>query len=997
MDFDLDRRTFLKVMGGAGLPALLGCGRRPVKRLVSHVTPQQELVPGLVNWYASVCRECPAGCGIVVANMEGRPIKIEGNPLHPLNAGALCARGQAALQRLYNPERVREPLQAVGEGQTRTVGWEEVLGRVSEKIQRLEERGALDRAALVVPRLSGALTKLLATWGEDFPGLGIYEYEAISYDPLIRANEISFGRSVLPLYRIDRADLLVSFGADFLETWIQPVNYAAAFSRMRTYRDGSMGTFVYVGPRQSLTAAGADEQILIRPGTYGALALGVIRILMAEGWKAPSPGIDRDALRKLVEGYDPRTVAEKTDVAADRVRSIARTIARSRRSLILPGGVGSTGSNATRNMMAVNLLNAYLGNYESTIDLPARNPSPVLSTAEAFGRLIERMRAGGLDLLILGGVNPAYSLPPSYGFREAVEQVDAVVSCAETFDETTAASDYVLPIHSFLESWDDYEPVDGIHGLIQPMVRPLGNSKPFGEILIEISRRSGGSSSEPPGFTSYHDFLREAWKELARSTEPAKPFREFWEESLRSGGHFRPPETAPAVLSRHAYELQWEEPRVETSGTGRPAPSRAETDHGEKALLVVYPSLARYDGRGANRPWLQELQDPMLQNVWSSVVEVSEEKAARMELKKGDVVRLSSRHGAIDCPVTISRHAHGEIAAIAMGQGHLSFGRYADGIGVNPVELLPASYDDLSGVGAYLCVKVRIEKTGKRTEVPTPEGLPYDKGRGIAREVSIREMRDLSRKEPENEEHEFKELVSPHEHPDYRWGMAIDLHACTGCNACVVACYAENNIAVVGKELYAEGREMTWIRIERYYSQQRPEEVRFIPLLCQQCDNAPCETVCPVYATYHTHEGLNAQIYNRCVGTRYCANNCPYVVRRFNWFTYHLAKPLNLQLNPNVTVRSKGIMEKCTFCIQRIVAAEDRAKDEGRKVRDGEVTPACAQTCPTRAITFGNLKDPDSEVSRKARNARGYRILEYLNTKPAITYLKKIRNEEDLA
>ncbi len=999
MDFDLDRRAFLKVMGSVGLASLVGCAREPVKRLVSHVTPQQEYIPGVVNWYASVCRECPAGCGIVVASMGGRPIKIEGNPLHPVNRGVLCARGQAALQGLYNPDRVREPLVKAENGKFGSIGWEKALARIAEEVRGLKEKGSLDRAAVVFPHLSGTMARLIDIWSRDLPGFGIYEYEPISYKSMVAANEICFGRGLLPLYRFNEADLVVSFGADFLETWISPMTYARDFSMMRSYREGILGKMVVVSPRQSLTAANADEMVLIRPGTYGAFALGVLKILEEDGLRPPSTTIDRDSLRHLVGPYDPKNVTRLTGVAEDRLRSVARLIAVSRRSLILPGSAESSGSNSTRNNVAVNVLNYYLGNYGKTIDLPDHGPVSLSGRRGSVSELIERMRSGRIDLLIVDGVNPVYSLPPSAGFLGGLGEVKTVVSCDETLTETTSASGYILPIHHSLESWDDYEPSDMVRGLLQPMIRPLGDSKHTGDLLIEISRRSVGEHSGLAKYKSYYNFLMDSWKEIARKHDETGGFRKFWEDVLRRGGLFGELKSSPVILSDKAFTIEWEGPRIESSGTLGSEPRPGSEFEGNEATLMVYPSLARYDGRGANRPWLQELQDPMLQNVWSTCIEVSKDKSRKMGLKKGDVLSVSSPYGAVKGPVYISNQALEETVAIAMGQGHRAYGRFADGTGVNPMELLPLAVDDLSGESAYLCVKVQLKKTEERVEVPTPEGTPFDKGRGIAQTIDIAELRDMTTKrqgEPAHEERKFKELLSPYKHPDYRWGMVIDLNACIGCGACVVACYAENNIYVIGPEQYKKGREMAWVRVERYYNHERPSEVRFIPVPCQQCEDAPCEPVCPVYATYHTHEGLNAQIYNRCVGTRYCANNCPYAVRRFNWFSYHFTKPLDLQLNPNVTVRNKGVMEKCTFCIQRIVAAKDRAKDEDRKVKDGEVIPACAQTCPTRAITFGNLKDPDSEVSRKSRSARGYKVLEYINTKPAITYLKKIIYGEDL-
>ncbi|MFQ5791478.1 MAG: molybdopterin-dependent oxidoreductase, partial [Acidobacteriota bacterium] len=959
MRFEHDRRTFLKAMGGAGLATLTGCGEEPTKRLVSYLNPPENIVPGVPTWYASVCRECPAGCGIVVATREGRPIKIEGNPLHPINKGALCARGQAALQGLYNPDRVTRPLKRSDEGDRslEEVSWDEALGSLSETLRSLKSSDSLHSVAMVTSRLSGALASLLKTWTDDYPGLSVYEHEAVSYEAIEKANEICFGRSVLPLYKIDSADLVVSFGADFMDTWISPVEYARDFASMRAYRDGEIGRLVYVGSRHCLTAANADEMVLINPGTYGALALGIAKILLEVGQgHIPSSTVDAAALKSLVGRYDLETVYHITGVPEDTVRHLARVLAQARRSLALPGGIELDGSNATQNLVAVNILNYVLANYGETIELPARNSAPSGTGARDFSGLIDRMQQGRLRLLILYDVNPVYSLPPSSGFLEALKKVDTVVCCSDVFNETTAVGTYVLPIHSPLESWGDYVPRDGVYGLMQPAVRPLSDSKHFADVLIELSRLSGEESSTLSGYESYSDFLLDHWKDVARAAGEDEAFQDFWEKALRRGGYFRQPELPPVELSREALAMDFREPLLAGAQQGDPSGFQGGTPRTEHATLLVYPSLVHYDGRGANRPWLQELAGPVLQNVWGTVVEVSRGVARRMELDTGDILRVTSRYGELECPAYVAELAHGDVVAIAMGQGHRAYGRFAEGIGANPLELLPFSFDDLSGATSYLRVRVQLERTGRAETIPTPQGHSYDEGRGIVQSVSLSSLRRVPKEqqqEPPEREHEFRDLFAPHEHPKHRWGMTIDLNACIGCSACVIACQAENNVPVVGKKLYLEGREMAWIRIERYFDRAHPGRAQFIPMLCQQCDYAPCEPVCPVFATYHSKEGLNAQIYNRCVGTRYCANNCPYNVRRFNWFTLRFADPLHLQLHPDVTVREKGVMEKCSFCIQRIFFAEDRAKDEAREVRDGEIVPACAQTCPSKAITFG--------------------------------------------
>jgi molybdopterin-containing oxidoreductase family iron-sulfur binding subunit len=400
-----------------------------------------------------------------------------------------------------------------------------------------------------------------------------------------------------------------------------------------------------------------------------------------------------------------------------------------------------------------------------------------------------------------------------------------------------------------------------------------------------------------------------------------------------------------------------------------------------------------FDGRSANRPWLQELPDPMTKIAWDNWLEIHPDTARRLGITEGEVVELVSPHGALEMAVHVYAWIRPDVVAIPLGQGHSGYGRYADNRGGNPMMLLPPQAEPVSGSLMFLATKVNIRRTGKHHVLVSTVGSDRQEGRGIAQAVPLSDLMQDPQPEHTTDPHRIQ-MYPPHAHPGHRWGMVIDLQACIGCSACEAACYAENNLPIVGKEQMARGREMSWLRIERYVDVVREKpDVRFIPMLCQHCDQAPCEPVCPVYATYHNPEGLNVQVYNRCVGTRYCSNNCPYKVRRFNWFEYTWPEPLGLQLNPDVSVRSRGVMEKCTFCVQRIREAKERAKNHDTLVRDGDIVPACAQTCPTQALVFGDLNDPESLVSKRSRDARRYHVLDNLNTKPAITYLKKIHHD----
>jgi len=967
------RRDFLKALGvTTAATALDGCRRR-VQKLIPYVIPPEDVVPGVAAWYATVCRECPAGCGLLVKTREGRAVKVEGNPAHPVNRGRLCVRGQAALQGLYDPDRLRQPLRKRPSGEFRPVSWEEAEQTLVERLAELYRRGQADRIVLVTPLLTGSLDRLVRDWME---ALGIRRrivYEPFAYEALRTAGRIAFGREAVPDYRIERARVLVSFGADFLETWLSNVRFARALAEgIRAVRDGARsGHFVHVEPRLSLTAANADEWIPIRPGTEAFLALAMIHVILAEGRAAPSlPADEVRRLTEFVRPYDPATVAAWTDVPPEQIRRLARLFAEADPGLAIGGGVAETGSNATATLVAVHLLNYVAGYVGRTVVFgPDLNFGQVGRFSE-LQALVAAMEAGRVEALLLLDVNPVFTLPRSLGFEAALAKVPFVVALTSFMDETAAQAHLVLPIHTPLESWGDDEPQVGVHGLLQPVMRPLFRTRAPGDILLAVARSMGGDVASKLPWTDFYAYLRARWQELHRRLAPDRDLEAFWQDALRQGGVWEAVPPEPVRLAPEVFHTKFEPPVLE-------GPSEGWT-------LLAYPSMHHFDGRGANRPWLQEIPDPVTKVVWDAWVEVHPETARQLGVMTGDVVELASPYGTVELPVYVYEGLRPDVVAVPIGQGHTRYGRYAERRGVNPIELLSPHAEAVSGGRVWLSVRVRLTKTGRRYLLVSTAARDRQLGRGIAQVVAAPEVRPLA-------EESVPDMYPRHEHPVHRWGMVIDLNACIGCNACVAACYAENNLPVVGKAEVALRREMAWIRIERYIEGvgERPD-VRFVPMLCQHCDNAPCESVCPVYATYHNPEGLNAMVYNRCVGTRYCANNCPYKVRRFNWRDPVWPEPLHLQLNPDVTVRSKGVMEKCTFCIQRIQAAKDQAKDEGRPLRDGDVVPACAQTCPTDAIVFGDLNDPESRVACRARDPRGYHVLAELNTRPAVTYLKRV-------
>lgn len=995
----IDRRSFFKIIATSGAAvAAGGCGPdadellgRVSQKLIPYVIPPDGIVPGVASYFATVCRECPAGCGLVAKNRDGRVIKLEGNPDHPVNAGALCIRGQAALQGLYHPDRYRGPLQA-----GKPVGWDEAEKQLAAKLAELVKGRQGSRIALVSGIETGSLGRLMDEWTRALGARARIAYEPLGYEALRAANRATFGRDAIPHYAIEDASYLLSFGADFLETWLNPVSYAGSFARMHALGRGRAGTFVAVEPRQSMTAANADEWLRNAPGTEGLLALAILKAIVDEGLQVKEA--PAGALRDAVKGVDLAKAALVSGVSVEAIKRVAHAFAGAKDALALGGGMAAAGPQATETLVAVNLLNVAVGAVGKTVRFGADSPLGKASPYADMLKLGKAMAAGEIEVLILADVNPVYGMPPKSGFAESLAKVPLVVSLQSRPSDSTAKAGLVLPSLHPLESWGDYAARDGVIGLMQPTMGPVViDGKPVegraaGDILLSVGRRALGTEEGkgPLKWVSFEAYVKEQWQGLQREYGAGKPFVDFWEESLRRGGAWRAEAVAPAGVKIGTSGVSAEPAKLEGTGTH---------------ALIVYPSSRFYDGRGADQPWLQETPDTMTQIVWDGWVEVPVETAAKLALERGDMVKLTSPHGSIELPAWPSKTLHPAAVAVAMGQGHEFPGAFARGgrlrstvsndvvlnTGANPMRLLGAAPEIASGGLPHLAVKVSLAKTGARRPLAIPQATFDDDNREIVEVVGLaaaREM-ELRGKTPEGASH--PSMYPAVKYPEYRWGMAVDSDACTGCQACVVACSAENNVPVVGKAQVAYGRAQQWIRLERWEHGPAGKAVNvFQPMFCQHCEIAPCEPVCPVYAAYHTKEGLNAQVYNRCVGTRYCGNNCPYHVRRFNWFNYTWTAPLDLQLNPDVTVRQLGVMEKCTMCLQRIEKGKNDARDAGRAVKDGDVQTACQQTCPTQAITFGNLKEAAARVSKLSVSARGYHVLRELGTRPAVTYLAKV-------
>jgi molybdopterin-containing oxidoreductase family iron-sulfur binding subunit len=959
----MNRRDFFKIVATTGATAAAAGCQPATEQILPLVVPNEQIVPGVAAWFATVCRECPAGCGVLARNRDGRVVKLEGNPEHPVSRGALCARGQAGLQGLYHPDRFSGPQRRDGDAFA-ALGWDDALKLLGDKLGAA--RGKPRSLAVVSQLETGSLGTLLDRFTQALGGRPRVTLEPFGYEAIRAANRATFGRDAVPYHAFEDAEVVLSFGADFLETWISNVQHARGFARMHTFRDGKAGTFIHVEPRQSLTASSADEWVRNAPGSETAIALAILKLMLAGGGAADKRYGD------VVASVDPKTVAEESGVPLETLQRIARAFAGARPGLAVGGGVAVTGSQATQLQIAVNLLNAVAGNVGKTVRFGPDHAYGRVTPYAEVSRLVQAMGAGEIEVLVLGpGVNPAFTLPGGLKAADAIRKVPFVVSFSNLPDETTALAHLVLPDTHWLETWGDYAPQEGVLGLMQPTMKPVRDARPMGEVLLAAGRAVLGTEEGkgPLPWTTFEQYLKSVWEPLVKGQ---------WEAALHQGGVWR--EVAAAGVT----------PKVERIDG---APAKLDGP-GDGLVLLPYPSLRFFDGRGATRAWLQEVPDPMTQVAWDPWVEINAQTAGRLGIRQGDVVTVTSPHGAIEVPAYLSPTIHPGAVAIPIGHHyapyHVRLKYVPTSAPTNPMALLPAAADAASGAPAFLSVKVTLAKTGARRPLAVLQATHDQDHREIARHVELPRAREDALRGKKTE-HAHPTMYSEQQYPGYRWGMTVDLDACIGCQACAVACQAENNVPVVGKAEAAYGRQVHWLRLERWADGDpaQPHNT-FLPMFCQHCEVAPCEPVCPVFAAYRTSEGLNGQVYNRCVGTRYCGNNCPYHVRRFNWWNYEVPAPLEIQLNPDVTVRQLGVMEKCTMCVQRIVAGKDHARDEKRAVRDGDILTACQQTCPTQAITFGNLKDEGSTVSKLSHSPRAYAVLDELGTRPGVTYLRKV-------
>ena len=994
------RRDFLKILGATGATtAVVGCSSEKVGKLIPYVSSPDNTVAGVSQYYATTCRECASSCGVLAEVRDGRPIKLEGNPEHPVSRGAICATGLSAVQGLYNPDRFRSPMVREG-GALKATTWAKAYELLAQKLGEVKSKGTASRAVFINQHETGTFPGFLDQW---LAANGMPAH--LSVDPAapaatIAANQKAYG-AAWPALDFSAAKLVVSFGADFLDGWGHPVAQQLDWADARAQLDKAP-QLVYIGARRSLTGLNADQWIAAKPGSEMALCAA----LAGQGTVAAA--------------------AEASGVAAATIEALAAAVKKAGNGLMALCGVTTADAVECGTMVAE--MNKKAGSVGVTVK-PASGHAGYagLSSYAELAQAAQRMGNGDVSVAFVRHANPAYTMPKSAGFAAAFAKVPFKVSFSSMPDETTSLCDLVLPDNHWLESWGDAVSAAGQISLQQPTLEPVFDTKATADVLIELAKKDQALAAK----------------------YPAADFR-AWYMSKFPGG-------AAAFTTALTKATVAGAPLIAASSKGSaagasPAPAMASTTG--DFFVVVYPSPTLRDGRGANKPWLQELPDPVTKLAWQSWVEIHPQTFKKLGLTEGQHLTVQTAAGKITAPAYRYMGVRPDTVAIALGQGHTAYGRFAQNVGVNAFDLVPHGWDAAGGL-TLTASKGTVTVSKDVSQLVTTEGSARQHGRGIGQAMTLAAL--MGGEEGGEHEHNIPGLPSQEFQPGLkspvaadaqgefadpkakdlgmynpehssgmehrRWAMTIDLARCTGCSACVTACYSENNIPTVGASYQGralspstwderpganiiKGREMAWIRLERYYEGNENTEnefsadfdTRFVPMMCQHCGNAPCEPVCPVYATYHSPDGLNVQVYNRCVGTRYCSNNCPYKVRYFNWFgygeperkQYAWPEPMHWSLNPDVTVRGKGVMEKCTFCVQRIREAEHRAKAEGRSVKADEFTTACAQACPSRAIVFGDAADASWSVSKLAYDRRAYHVFEELNTYTAVVYLKKV-------
>lgn len=979
-----NRRDFLKYLGFGVTAASLAACETPVQKVIPHVVKTDKTNPGVANYYATTYNDGNDYAEIIVKTREGRPIKIEGNKQSPFSLGAVNARINSSVLSLYDGQRLKAPM--IG---GKKVSWSKFDKEVEAKLAAALSNGGKVRI-LTNSINSPSTTRLVESFKNKFTSADVQHinYDAISFSGALSANEEAFGNRALPSYKLNKARSVVSIGADFLNTFPNSVGLARQYAQGRNPEKGWMSKHFQFESSMSLTGSNADVRVPIRPSEHAALLLAIYN--------------------HVASATGGTKVSSSSSAYEEKVKQAAQhLIANKGRSILF---VGSNDRNMQ--LMAI-AINQALGNYGKTID---KDSTIHLKKGDdnQLKSMVAELNSGSVDVLMIDGVNPAYSLPAELKFSEAMSKAKVSVVFANRANESTALASHVAASNHYLESWNDHQPQSGIYSLTQPTITPLFDTRQMQDCLLKWMGED----------KSYYDFIKETW--MTTSGMTAGPlFEDFWNTSLQKG----------------VYEAKKDNNGAEQAQANTIDPVAVSRSMGKQASgeweIEFYQKTGIGDGNQSHNPWLQELPDPISKITWDNYIAMNPTDARELgfateygEQKDANTIHITINGQKFEnVPVVAQPGQARKSLSVAVGYGQ-SIGKDNEIIGFNVFPAMALK----GGEVAQYSAEVSFEDAEGSYQIATTQTHQTIMGRdSVVRETSFSTYQ-TGDKDAFNPAHTIATHEGPlnvnkvdlwAEHPvasaGHHWGMTIDLNSCIGCGACVTSCNSENNVPVVGKDEVRRSREMHWIRIDRYFSSnptdveernytamETPEDnpqVVHQPMMCQHCNHAPCETVCPVAATTHSNEGINQMTYNRCIGTRYCANNCPYKVRRFNWFSYQnydKFAALNpsqddlgrMVLNPDVTVRARGVMEKCSLCMQRIQEGKLTAKKEGRPVVDTDIETACASACPTNAITFGDYNNKASKVLERSKSDRAYRVIEEVGTQANVYYHVKVRNTE---
>ncbi|MDQ3681784.1 MAG: TAT-variant-translocated molybdopterin oxidoreductase [Bacteroidota bacterium] len=1023
LDAKTPRRDFLKYLGFITAAATLAASCEvPVRKAIPYVNKPENITPGVAKYYATSFVQDGEVVPVIAKVRDGRPIKIEGNDLSSLTKGGTSARVQASVLDLYDSHRLTHPKRRNGNKFDEIPTFEQLDTMIGNALAGL---GVLPVVLLTETIVSPSTKQIITDFLGRYPGSRHVQYDAVSCSGMLLANEATFGKRSLPSYSFDRAKIIVSIGADFLGTWLSPVEFSRQYVQGRKINEANptMNKHYQLESYLSMTGSNADERFTHRPSETGMVAMA---LLSALGGSAPAVNIADVKLRQGIQ-----------KIAAD-------LKANSGAALVV------CGSNDPNVQTVVNAINNAISAYGSTInwDTPVNIKQGI---DKDMAELVAAMNAGQIGALLIYGANPAYDYFNPTAFINGLKKVKLTVSFNEKMDETTELCNFLIPSPHYLESWGDAEPKQGYLSFIQPTINPLFKTRPFQTSLLKWSGNN----------TDHTTWFRQYWTgKLGGQTAFDKALQDgIVEPGNRTNATTTGINTATStdtintntsVISNLPSTVNRQPSSINNNGLEAAITQLSAARKNAKNEIVLYQSVAMVSGKQSGNPWLLELPDPVTKSTWDNFAMISLAKAKELGIELDTdyeyymdkpVIKLTANNKEISLPVLVMPGMHPDTIAVAVGYGrNEAYGRASHKAGQNVFGF--ARFNGTT-VDYYNDVTVSDKTFGKGKIAQTQIHGSYENRFEVVRETTM-----ASFKKYPNEFLEFRQelakayapkdgdfrgnqstLYQPDDHPQpgIKWGMSIDMNSCIGCGACVVACHAENNVPVVGKSEVLRYHDMHWLRIDRYFvtDEKNPDDLKavvFQPMLCQHCDNAPCENVCPVAATMHSSEGLNQMAYNRCIGTRYCANNCPYKVRRFNWGDYTgasthgvlgpkrgvgkldpVVQQMNddltrMVLNPDVTTRSRGVMEKCSFCVQRLQESKLKAKMENRELKDGDVESACQQACPTDAIVFGNVNDNTSRISqmRKQNPQRTFYVIEQIHTIPNVNYLAKIRNTDEI-